>query len=326
MSTKIRTIQDDEMTVIFVDTNIFLHYTPIKDIDWVKLIDTSCCKLLIAPIVIDELDKYKEDNSNKGKRARNSLKLFESFISSGADTIRDSVHLKLIHNKPIEKTYSENGLNFNEQDHRLFASMIEYRIENPNDSILICTNDIGPRLRAKQFGFKSLVLKEEYKLKSIESPEEKKIRQLEKELSQVKSQLPKLAITFGENKSYYNFHVLSEFENKDDFLSREYDLIKNKYPYLKNEYPDLNSNLYHSFLYETMNKHSDEIIKAYNNDLDEYLENYKEYLSYVFRIKEEESRTVDLKLFLINSGNAPALDIFLKLNLPVKAKVFDKNN
>ena len=107
------------MEIIFIDTNIFLHFENFEQIDWLKLSNSDSCKLIISPIVIDELDKHKISNSKVGKKARKTLNRIEEIIESENDQIKNRVFIEILNTKPNKKIYEKFDLNFDEQDHRL---------------------------------------------------------------------------------------------------------------------------------------------------------------------------------------------------------------
>ncbi|RYE05509.1 MAG: hypothetical protein EOP44_04550 [Sphingobacteriaceae bacterium] len=54
------------MTYLFLDTNIFLHYRAFDEIKWQEQFpDIGEYKLIIASVVIDELDKHKQNPNRK---------------------------------------------------------------------------------------------------------------------------------------------------------------------------------------------------------------------------------------------------------------------
>jgi len=43
---------------VILDTNIFLHYQPIEQINWVKVLKSDTVTLIVPPIVVRELEPY----------------------------------------------------------------------------------------------------------------------------------------------------------------------------------------------------------------------------------------------------------------------------
>ena len=52
------------MKYIFLDTNIFIHFQFYEQISWQEIVGDEY-KLIIAPIVLDELDKHKTNPNKK---------------------------------------------------------------------------------------------------------------------------------------------------------------------------------------------------------------------------------------------------------------------
>src|SRR5690606_41946950 len=134
------------MKYIFLDTNIFLHFQDFEKIDWLSESFSKACKLIISPVVIDELDEKKIGTSKIGNRARNVLNRFEQLAEMEDAKIKENIDFEILLLKPSREIYETNNLNFDEKDHRLIASIIQFSEAFNLDEILLCSNDIGPRL------------------------------------------------------------------------------------------------------------------------------------------------------------------------------------
>ena len=53
------------MKHIFLDSNILIHFQSIEQINWLKITNCKQCNILIAPIVIDELESKKISNKKQ---------------------------------------------------------------------------------------------------------------------------------------------------------------------------------------------------------------------------------------------------------------------
>jgi len=165
------------MKTVFIDTNIFLHYKLFDQIDWLDVCSAKECELLISPIIIDELDKHKVGNTKIGKRARNVLSRLEKLYENDNFEIQKNVLVKIINDKPRNDTFLKNGLNHEEQDHRIFACIIEYQEKNPSFDISLITGDVGPRIRARQFDIQIIKPPQKYFISPGTSDEEKAINE-----------------------------------------------------------------------------------------------------------------------------------------------------
>lgn len=207
------------MKSIFLDTNIFLHFKPFDEIDWLKEGECSSCEIIIAPTVVDELDKKKIGNSKISNRARTVLQKIEKLVEDDTLQIQSNVHLKVLSQRPHTSLFDQYELNYEEPDQRILASIIDYRIKNPSTTVNFCSDDVGSRLRAKYFKIERIKLPDSYRLPSEESEFEKKIRKLELENLQLKSKNPKLKLEFENGHEYLKLKVNESISIlKDDFV------------------------------------------------------------------------------------------------------------
>jgi predicted ribonuclease YlaK len=92
------------MKSIFLDTNIFLHFTSFDEINWLKEGDCAACEIVLSPFVIDELDKKKVGTSKVGNRARAVLQKIEKLIETNRLEIQKNVHINILNHK-ADKTF-----------------------------------------------------------------------------------------------------------------------------------------------------------------------------------------------------------------------------
>ncbi len=85
--------------VLFLDTNIYLHYHDIEQINWLEIAQTDAVAIIIPPVTIRELNRAKDSpqyRSRIRKRAAATLKKLNGlFQSSFQVTIRDGVAAQL---------------------------------------------------------------------------------------------------------------------------------------------------------------------------------------------------------------------------------------
>lgn len=304
------------MRTVFLDTNIFLHYKQFDQIDWLSVCSTSECELVITPIVIDELDKHKVGNTKISKRARNILTQIEKLYETGNFEIRENVTIKIINDKPKLDTYTRFGLNYEEQDHRIFACIIEYRENNPSCEISLLTGDVGPRIRARQFDIDVIKPPEKYFISPGETDEEKTIRKLEHENVFLKSRIPILTLEFEDGKEFYKIKKGEQSSEKEKFVNENLDNKKNELKHLVYE-----ENIYDNpmaALLQKMNTSSlsSEQIEKYNNELDSYFEDYKEFLNKKFEFIENKKLSHNITIYLSNNGSIPAENVDIHIHFP----------
>lgn len=298
------------MKYIFLDTNIFLHFQDFEKIDWLSESFSKACKLIIPPVVIDELDEKKIGTNKIGNRARNILNRFEQLAEIEDVKIKENIEFEILLSKPNREIYETNNLNFDEKDHRLIASLIQFSQENDLKEILLCSNDIGPRLRAKMYGIKSLKLDSKYLIPNQVSEEEKKIKKLERENQILKTRIPKLDVLFLNENKYQKIKVPKrDYSNFEDFKTQKLKEIKIENPYMEH-------NEHIGNLLTQLGPLFSSKINEYNNNLDEFYSEYENTLDKIFEYEKKELLSFNIQLIIKNSGNIPAEDIDLHLHFP----------
>lgn len=301
------------MKYIFIDTNIFLHFEDLEEINWIKDFELDECTLVIAPIIIDELDEKKLGNSKIAKRARKALHKIEEYSGSEKVKINSKVLVKILNDKPKTEFYDENELNFKEQDHRLLASMIKFRSDFKKENIAICTNDVGPRIRARGFNFQSFKPNEKYLLPFEDDLKEKEINKLKLELSTIKSKNPILDLKFNNGKNHLRI-------KQKECSIKPIKLFDDKMKKFKEEFPPVDLE---TMLPDTERKNISEFNKPsigqfseYNQKLEKFNEEYEESLKAQIIFDYREELTYTIKLSLENSGKLPAENIDIHLHFP----------
>lgn len=305
------------MKYIFIDSNIFLHCQFFDQIDWLNVCSSDTCKLIISPVIIDELDKNKLGNSKIGKRARNTLLIIEEYFENNVSEIREKVFFEVINNKPSKSIYDEYELNFEEQDHKFLASIIEYKNQHPNIEIYLCSNNIGPRLRAKQFQIGILKLPSKYLLPAKDTDKDKKIRKLEEENLLLKTKIPKTKLEFENGNDFIKIKIDTSEHEKDEFIEVELSKLKKEYSYLESQEQNNDDNSIPS-IFKGLNSFSlsDNQINDYNSKLEEFFKKYEEFLYNQYGYERKNQLAIRIKIFLVNTGTTPAEEIDIHLHFP----------
>lgn len=304
------------MKTVFIDTNIFLHYKLFDQIDWLEVCSTEKCELVIPPIVIDELDKHKIGNTKIGKRARNVLGKIEKLYENENFEIQKNVLIKIISDKPKIETFVNNGLNYEEQDHRIFASILEYTKIHPSCIISLMTGDVGPRIRARQYNINVIKPPQKYFIPPGASEEEKQIKKLEKENILLKSRIPDLTIEFENGKKFFKIKKKDKTIDKKSFILENLTNQKSEFEYLvlkENDY----ENPMNAFL-QTINNLSlsEEQVEKYNKELDDYFDKYENYLNKKWKHLLYRNLSYDISICLFNDGTTPAENVDIHLHFP----------
>lgn len=319
------------MTYLFLDTNIFLHYTFYADIPWEKIIGDDF-KLIIAPAVLSELDKHKRHpNAKIATRAKKILIRIEEIQASP-----ESYPLACVLKRPKQETIDRNHLDQKEQDDVILASILDFIEEHEHTDAVVkfITNDTGPRLRSGSLGITALKLPEEYLLTVEKSEERKQIEKLTKENISLKGRIPKLALCFND-KSIFLRRKMEEYrEDLDLYVETRFKQMNNTLkplvyedPNKKKEKPTkMNTNVSRMSIMEALdnvpslvnsfNSLSLEQVNEYNEALEEYRKDYRAYLHEKCNYERLIKHSFPLEISLFNTGNTPAEDIDIWIHFP----------
>jgi hypothetical protein len=88
----------------FLDTNTFLHYKALEEIDWRVVLDCGEVTLVVSQVVIRDLNLRKDGGGKKRikERAASALKKLGAVVRQGQhETIRKGVELRFRNNDPL---------------------------------------------------------------------------------------------------------------------------------------------------------------------------------------------------------------------------------
>src|SRR5699024_2661930 len=123
---------------------------------------------VVAPVVIRELDKHKDQHKlgTVRDRAKEALKKVEAAITgTGGCGLPQGV--LLTHADEPVLAFAEYGLNTDVPDDHLLACCVERKQEQSSMDVVVLTNDIGPRLKATKLAIRSVEPPEKIKLQPV---------------------------------------------------------------------------------------------------------------------------------------------------------------
>ncbi|MGE9310140.1 PIN domain-containing protein [Niabella sp. CJ426] len=325
------------MTYLFLDTNIFLHFQYFEEIPWKEIANSQDFNIVVAPIVLDELDKHKRNPKSKiATRAKKVLSRIEVITQNP-----DSYPLQYWPIRPSNETLEINQLDRNEQDDLLMASMIEFSAKMQNEAFLI-TNDTGPLLRARSVNLKVIKISDKYLTPIEQSEKEKELIKVKKELELLKNVLPKTELTFKDKNEFIEVKLHHMAETIDDYVTRNYTgevtelqpLIyidaKEKERQLKQKIEEASTNLEKLNLKMreglSFGELTKEQIEQYNNELNEYKVDYGMFVRKKYAYERFISLSFPVELILSNVGTAPANDIDIWLHFPDGFKLINEGD
>lgn len=223
------------MTYLFVDTNVLLHYRRLEEIDWLNLSKSKEVVIVLCPVVIRELDQHKisHPQSKIRKRAQEIIaSLHHKLSSEESDIIRHGVQLEFVAEEP-SIDFGKYGLRSEIADDWLIASVIELRRRHPTDEIKIVSADLGLSIKAKAQSIKVLRPFETDKLADDLDEGERRIKDLQRELAEIKNSLPELRLCFwkSEKRNVLRFQLQQPIPFSEEQANSEMNQIRAKHPF-----------------------------------------------------------------------------------------------
>ncbi len=311
---------------LVLDTNVYLHFKLPDQINWWELLEadeSASITILVPPVVLSEIDT-KKDQSSRSKlrdRAKKAQRCLERALE-GEGSGKKGIRWEFLHRPVVD--FEALGLMRDVPDDHLIATCIEFLETRKPDNLILITNDIGPRLNAKRFGLR--VLKPaEGDLQPEDSDDQKKIAQLQRENTLLKSRLPNLTIRFSETQdAKVRFNLEPHPAPLTEAAIEEMlDSLKQKFPAMKprkssseaeNEEASIPA-MYKRFAGNSP-LISEEEYQRYENERQSYFKKYATFMKELDQYEQWERLTFPLSLEIINEGTAPGEDIDIHLHLP----------
>ena len=280
----------DELAVLFLDTNILLHFKPLGEIDWKSVADAKAVRLVLCSPVLDELDDKKNDPKT-AERARAAIAQLKQ-IEAALGQVRDGVILETI--------TDDEEANSN-RDAAIIRRVLDYSQQHQSQRVAAVSDDynMGQRCRAK--GVACIELDEQWR-KPVEDETGRKLRKTEEELQRVKNRLPnlRLLVSLGEDTTPVDVLDVPLAEPDEVDIEEVLADVQKAHP----KVPPDNANFDRAE------------VEEYNAKLDEFYAKYREYLEHLGIHQNAKALTLGLSLWIENGGTCPAGDVRATLWLP----------
>jgi len=204
-----------QTAVVFPDTNLFLHYRPLNEIDWCRFLQAASVEIKIATVVTRELEEQKvlHQSQKMRDRAATAVKLLVKYL--GQSQVRDGVTLEFLVKEPDADFAASRGFNLKLGDDRLIGTLLLYREEHPGVRCVLATSDLPLKVKASHYQIELAIPSETLRLPSEPDPLEKKNKQLEAELRRYKSREPALDISFEDGGNHARFRIKSQSDDSE---------------------------------------------------------------------------------------------------------------
>ena len=314
--------------LIYLDTNIFLHYQPFNQINWLEIVKAESATIVIPPVTSRELNKHKESHPHAQikKRAEETIRRLSRLRDSGAHVEINKGVFVLFEDREPNIDFAAHQLNFSIQDDQLIASILMNRQEAPADQIVLVTSDLGLLLvsKAGRQSINTQKMPENLLIVDEPDPNLTKVKQLEQQIRELKSRIPNLSLAFEDVTQHVTFKLPHPVSLGQSEIEEKINELKDKFPKKVKEELNDNAPLFQNEIgnesllmaISKMDFISQEEVGRYNNDLDEYISAYSQFMVSQVEFDNLKSRTFKLDIVLLNDGTAPAEDIDIHLHFP----------
>ncbi len=315
------------MKTIFLDTSVLLEFKPVAEIPWPKLAGSPDVLLVLAPVVIRELNGVKDSPKySRKKRYRAASRLaWINQVARQARRVDNGLEAELTlkarlllldHDPTID--FSRHRLNESLGDDWLIASIIFYQGDRPADEVALATADVGVRLKATAHHLAVLDLPDDTRLPEEPDELEQRNAQLEEEITLLRHRVPKLRLCFadGENRAYFGPQK-AKVEPRDP--GAMLDAVRGEHPQIAPSVrrvpgrPEL-AGIGLVGAWAGLIGPSAEDAAAYNEQLAEY---YRDYYEYAIALAAYQGQVpLNLEIRIANEGTCPAENVRVLMHFP----------
>lgn len=305
------------MVYLFLDTNSFLEFQPFESIKWTEICGEQEFAIVIAPVVIRELNKHKDNSrGRKRERARKARKRINEIVRG----IIPSKLNVLICKNPSKEAFEHPDFHKDIADDWLIFSAYEF--DAGNDKKVIISNDSGIFIIAQQFGLNSIEIPDKYLVPFELTDEEIQIKELQKRLAEYESTLPKVSLSFYKGISRLeltkidmpNFAERIPIYKDELILKYPPKCKKPENPFLPIDIPDI--------------IHSEKDYEQYNAMIEPYVEDESYNMAIRDAFEFINSSVIPLKFELNNLGTIPSgvLGIHIRFSDNAKILSYEKSH
>lgn len=300
---------------LVIDTNVLLHYKSIDQIDWSNISGCKTPFIYVPLVVIEELDKHKDQHKLRKmrERARKTLALIDKIIGENfSGRLRNNVQL-VVESQDPEIDWDDLNLDKNKPDHRVVASALS--MASDSNQVAVVQRDYGIKLTLKRLKLQSIELPEYLQLEDALDESERELKQLRLENERLRSQFPKLCLESEEASNRGQILVAPELSS---YSITEQGKILEK---LHEEYPlmemrNIRGGPSSSALIFMSLEITEKQRESYNDKLRTFYEEYLNWLVKTRDFKNKRSLLMPLELWIFNSGSCPAQDVDVDILFP----------
>lgn len=203
-------------------------------------------------------------------------------------------------------------LSYESGDDRIVHSVRKYKERHPDTAVAVCTEDTGMSLRCEAHGID--VVEPDIKLR-LDNPQDeltKRLKQTTSELHELKFRVPILTVIASQAGAPCTTKGPISCEVTGSFKERNLDAEFASYRKTNQLHPRSTTESSHLRGVESL---VNNMVDNYNQFLTDHLNQYRAWLEHSYRLDKFEAFRIEFRLWLQNTGNAPADDIDVTIDV-----------
>ncbi len=310
---------------LFPDSSVFLHFSPLDEVNLPQLFNCVEIEVLLTPIVIEELIRHQWDHPvpKLRQRAKETIQRVEKWLE-GQKIISLGVTASFIGRWPANETMVRYRLNWQRMKDVLLGTLLEIKQEYIDETVILLTGDSDLALKAWSLGFEVADLSREHILASTENSLQAEKQKLRQELAGFRYRTSSLSLSFADGKDEVEIMIPPQLDELTATMQAQ--LVAVAENMLREETQhraeDVGETLLDDLDHLMAGGHSfpekmvEEEVTRYQQEVKAYPEKFERYLYRCLKMINEHRRTIKLDLEIKNVGGAAAEYVVLLLTLP----------
>ena len=195
---------------LFADSNLFLHYKPLHQIDWSSLGDFDHIEVVVCRTVQREIDALKDRRegrrSDRARLAASALLEIAQLGPQKQRTASPRVVLNL-YEVSLPKQELAEQLDYSRNDDCIIGHLAQFRDDNPSADVRLLTRDSGPALTARTLGIPYEIIPDDWRLAPEPDDRDRKMQELQRQLEELQAQEPKFQFSCDQQSNAQTRHV-----------------------------------------------------------------------------------------------------------------------
>jgi len=317
---------------VFPDSSVFLHFSPLDEIDLLRFLETAEVEVLLTLVVTEELIHHQREHPVPGqrRRAKETLKRLEDWFE-GQHAIGPGVTASFIGKQPGNETMERYRLNWQHQDDVLLGTLLEYKQARPDKAVILLAGDRDLALRARSLQIEVVEPPDDHILVETEYALKDERQTLRQGLADFRYHLPHLSLSFAGGKDKTAVAIAPKLNaltaTMQDQLVAVADQMRREAAQHQAD-DEIEASLDDANAIATLvaralpagrsfpGRMAEEEAERYRREIEAYPEKFERYLHRCLEIINLHRRSIRLNLEMKNAGGASAEDVVLMLTLP----------